>query len=103
MAAHPYGDRFAVGIWPVPAGTPWSYQLLSGFIPALTAFSLVTLIAGAWHHVNCHQPKCLRIGKHKVSGTPWCGKHHLEARPELSAEELLAQILEELRSLREAG
>ena len=85
MAAHPYGDRFALGIWPVPNGTPWPYQLESGFIPALTAFSLVTLIAGAFHHVNCHEPACWRIGKHKVDGSPWCSRHQGKAREQVQA------------------
>jgi hypothetical protein len=80
IGAHPYGGRFALGIWPVPAGTPWTYQLESGFIPALTVVGLVTLITGAWHHVNCHSDGCWRLGKHKVDGTPWCNRHHENAR-----------------------
>lgn len=75
-ATHWLAWRFGMGIWPVPNGTPWPYQLESGFIPALTAASLVTLVAGAWHHVNCHAGGCWRIGKHKVDGTPWCSRHH---------------------------
>jgi hypothetical protein len=101
MAAHPYGDRFALGIWPVPQGTPWSYQLLSGFIPALTAVSLVTLVSGAYHHVNCHEGGCWRIGKHKVSGTPWCNRHHGKARPELTVESLLETLIEHVQALTE--
>jgi hypothetical protein len=85
MYAHPYGDRFAIGIWPVPQGTPWTYQLESGFVPALTVVSLVTLLGGAWHHVNCHQSGCARIGKHKVDGTPWCSLHHEAARQKATA------------------
>jgi hypothetical protein len=92
IIGHPYGDRFAIGIWPVPAGTPWTYQLLSGFIPALTVLSLATLLAGGYHHINCHEPGCPRIGKHKVNGTPWCNIHHEHARPEVSDNELLADI-----------
>ena len=81
----PLGTRFALGDWPVPSGTPWTYQLESGFIPALTVLSLVTFLAGAWHHVNCHQDGCWRIGKHKVDGSPWCGKHHEDARRNAAA------------------
>jgi hypothetical protein len=103
MAAHPYGDRFAVGIWPVPTGTPWSYQLLSGFIPALTAFGLVTLVAGAWHHVNCHEPGCFRIGKHKVDGSPWCNLHHGNARPARTELEVLESIERLLTALTANG
>lgn len=40
----------------------------------------VTLIAAVWHHLNCHEDGCFRLGKHRVDGTPYCGSHHLEAR-----------------------
>ncbi len=81
-----------------------NYAAWSGSVPALfTLVGMSTLITGLWHHVNCRKEGCLRIGRHKVGGTSWCGRHHLEARPELTAEQLLTQILEELRSLREAG
>lgn len=80
IAGHYLGFRFAMGIWPVPAGTPWTYQFESGFLPALTVMSLVTLVAGAWHHVNCHESRCWRVGRHKIDGTPWCNRHHEQAR-----------------------
>lgn len=89
---HPYGLRFAMGIWPVPPGTPWTYQLESGFIPALTVLTLLSLVSGAWHHVNCHHRWCPRTGKHKVNGTPWCSLHQGEARPERSDNEVLSSI-----------
>jgi hypothetical protein len=91
-ATHPYGARFAIGAWPVPSGTPWTYQLLSGFVPALTVVSVFTLLSGAYHHVNCHKPGCPRIGKHKIDGTPWCSVHEKDARPEISLNELLTDI-----------
>jgi len=103
MAAHPYGDRAAIGIWPVPQGTPWEYQLWSGFIPALTVLGLLGSVASLYHLRNCHKDSCWRIGKHRVNGTPWCNRHVGEARPEVSTEELLAQILDELRALRGAS
>jgi hypothetical protein len=75
---HPHGARFAIGTWPVPAGTPWTYQLESGFIPALTVLSLATLIAGAWHRVSCHRDGCARIGRFPVAGGLYkvCRKDH---------------------------
>lgn len=79
-AFHPLGWRFAFGDYPVPSGTPWTYQLESGFIPALTVLSLASLLAGAWHHVNCHETRCWRIGRHKVDGTPWCNRHQDKGR-----------------------
>lgn len=80
MGTHPYGDRFALGIWPVPAGTPWTYQLESGFIPALTVLGLLGSVAGLYHLHSCHQDRCWRVGRHKVDGTPWCNRHHEKAR-----------------------
>jgi hypothetical protein len=82
LEAHPWGWAYGIGVHPYPEGssTPWTYQLLSGFVPALTVVSLLSLLAGAWHHVNCHEAGCLRIGKHKVEGTPWCSRHHEAAR-----------------------
>jgi hypothetical protein len=79
-ATHPLGARFALGMWPVPNGTPWSYQLESGFIPALTVVGLSTLIAGAWRHLNCHTDSCARIGRFPVAGGAFkvCSKHHRE-------------------------
>jgi hypothetical protein len=71
-----------------------NYAAWSGSLPALfTLLGLSTIITGLWHSVNCHEPGCLRIGKHKVSGTPWCGAHHEKARYRLSVEELLERIL----------
>lgn len=58
------------GHLPVPAGTPWTYQFLSGFLPALTVLSLLTLLTGAYHVHNCHSARCKRLGKHKIGGTP---------------------------------
>jgi hypothetical protein len=79
---HPWGWLYGIGVHPYPASssTPWTYQLLSGFVPALTVVSLATLLGGAWHHVNCHAEGCWRIGKHKVDGSPWCSRHHEAAR-----------------------
>ena len=77
MIAHPWGWLFAIGVHPYPAGTPWSYQLLSGF---LTDMSLVTVIAGlvTWYRsANCRWESCPRIGHYKDSrGVRWCWKHH---------------------------
>jgi len=99
MCAHPWGWLYGIGVHPYPGPqTPWTYQLLSGFLPALTVLSVVTLLVGGWHHVNCHQDGCYRIGKHKIDGTPWCNAHHEQARPQLSDHHLLEQILDALNS-----
>jgi hypothetical protein len=81
-----------------------NYAAWSGSVPAMfTLIGLSTIISGIWHGLNCHEPGCWRYGRHKVDGTPWCNAHHEKARPQVTAEELLAQILAELRSQREAG
>lgn len=37
-----------------------------------------------WHH-TCHVSNCLRPGRHRVDGSPWCNRHHLAARQKLAA------------------
>jgi hypothetical protein len=93
MALHPLADSFGIGVYPAPNGTPWTYQLLSGFLPALTALTLVSVVSGAWHKYNCHHTGCLRIGRHTIAGTPWCNLHHEEARPAKTEIELLERIV----------
>lgn len=79
-----------------------NYALLSGFMPCfVTAIGLSTLIVGAWHSVNCHSDGCARIGRHKINGTPWCNTHQEEARNLEGTDDLLRDILVELRGLKE--
>jgi hypothetical protein len=67
------------------------YAAWSSSVPALfTLIGLSTLITGMWAHVNCHEAGCWRIGKHKISGTPWCGAHHHNAQR--TERELLESI-----------
>jgi len=100
-ATHWLAWRFGMGDWPVPQGTPWTYQLESGFVPALTVLSLLTAIIGTYHLHNCHEDGCWRIGKHKVNGTPWCSRHQAKARPEVSVEQLLETLIERFDLLAE--
>ena len=97
---HPYGLRFAMGDWPVPPGTPWTYQLESGFIPALTVVTLLSGLAALYNLHNCHHEGCWRLGKHKIKGTPWCVSHEDEGRAQETTDDLLRDILDELRLLR---
>jgi hypothetical protein len=99
MAAHWLGWRFAMGDWPVPDGTPWTYQLESGFIPALTVLSLLTAILGTYHLHNCHSARCWRLGKHRINGSPWCSRHEDEGRQAHAAEATLADVCERLDRL----
>lgn len=58
-----------------------NYDFVSGVGPMIvTAIGYGGLVAGFWHHVNCHEAGCWRLGKHKVDGTPWCSLHHQNAR-----------------------
>lgn len=94
-------DRTALHFLGWDGQTSDNYAAWSGSVPAVfTLIGLSTIITGLWHGLNCHKPGCLRLSKHRVNGTPWCGRHHAEARPQLTTEDLLAQILAELRAMR---
>jgi hypothetical protein len=100
-AAHPWGWLYGLGVHPYPASssTPWTYQLWSGFLPALTVLSLLGSLAGVWHLHNCHERLCWRLGKHKVGGTPWCSlhrEHGLAASPGAGQLDDLAALLQRI-------
>jgi hypothetical protein len=101
MTVHPWGWLYGIGVHPYPSSsdTPWTYQLLSGFIPALTVVGLSTLIVGGWHHINCHEDGCWRIGKHKVEGSPWCSAHHEAARTRAASQVTLDKISGQLDTI----
>lgn len=102
IQAHPWGWLYGLGVHPYPASssTPWTYQMWSGIVPALTIMTLFGSLGGAYHLHNCRADKCWRIGRHRVAGVPWCDRHAGQAKPAVSTEDLLAQILAELRALR---
>lgn len=56
------------------------YGFWSGFGSDLGEVALLGAIFGAYHKHNCHQPRCWRVGRHTVDGTPWCNHHHQAAR-----------------------
>jgi hypothetical protein len=93
---HTWGFLYGLGVHPYPASssTPWTYQMWSGIVPALTVISLLGSLGAAYHLHNCHYESCWRLGKHRVGGTPWCNRHLRYAQPERSAEELLSQIVD---------
>jgi hypothetical protein len=64
-------------------GSPPNYNFWSGFGSDVQELTLLGVVAGMWHHVNCHDPGCWRIGRHKVDGTPYCNRHHEAARRQL--------------------
>ena len=78
IAAYEHGFAHFMGI---DTQQSQNYDFVSGVGPMfITAIGLSSLIAGLWHHVNCHQSGCWRIGKHKIDGTPWCSYHHEAVR-----------------------
>jgi hypothetical protein len=48
---------------------PWALLTLGGLISGLVL---------AWRHVNCHTPRCPRVGRYPVAGGAFrcCGRHH---------------------------
>ena len=81
IAWHPLGWLFALGLHPYPAGTPWTYQLESGFLPSLTVMTVLTAIITAIRTSNCHVHRCWRIGRYPVAGGQYkvCRHHHPDA------------------------
>src|SRR5215469_1142821 len=76
------------------------YGFGSGLGPMIETAILGGGIAGTmWHNWNCHDPLCWRIGRHKVNGTPYCNRHHADARPATTVESLLEGINIQLASL----
>lgn len=73
----PWSWAFAVGVHPYPAGTPWTYQLWSGFIPGMTISSVFAGVASHVRLVNCHVHGCPRVGRYPLAGGEFkvCGKH----------------------------
>jgi hypothetical protein len=76
---HPWGLLYSVGVHPYPASssTPWTYQLWSGFIPALAIVSIFGGLASHLRSMNCHVTGCWRIGKYPLADGQFkvCRKH----------------------------
>lgn len=103
VITHPWGWLYGLGVHPYPGPqTPWTYQMWSGIVPAMTVLSLFASLGGAYHLHNCHLPGCWRLGKVKVGGAPWCARHHYLAAPVKSLEDLVidnGMIMEQIRQL----
>ena len=63
-----YGVNYGRWVW----GNFWS-----GFGADL---SMVGAMFGLYLKHICHTTGCYRLGRHQVNGTPWCNKHHEQAR-----------------------
>jgi hypothetical protein len=61
-------------------GVAPNYNFWSGSGSDIAEVTLLGMAAGWWHKHNCHEERCWRIGRHAVDGTPWCNRHHRQAR-----------------------
>jgi hypothetical protein len=58
------------------------YGFWSGFGSDIGEYAIVLGLGAGLYHAfrrhNCHEPRCWRIGLHRVEGTPFiaCRKHH---------------------------
>lgn len=81
--AHPWGWLYGLGVHPYPesSSTPWTYQLWSGFLPALTVLGLLGSAVGLYRHANCSVHLCPRISRYAIAGGQFkvCRKHHPSA------------------------
>ena len=56
-----------------------NYDLVSGSGPIIvTAVGFSSILVTGWHHLNCHQDGCWRIGRYSVAGGKYktCKSHH---------------------------
>jgi hypothetical protein len=75
---HVWGVLYGLGVHPYPApSTPWTYQLWSGFIPALAIVSIFGGITTHFRMLNCHVHGCWRLGRFELAGGQFkvCRKH----------------------------
>lgn len=82
VAWHPWSAAFAIGVHPYPAGTPWTYQLWSGFVPSLAIVSLLSGITAHFKMMNCHVHRCWRLGKFPMAGGQFKVCHRHSDHPE---------------------
>lgn len=74
---HPGWAGYAIGVHPYPAGTPWTYQLWSGFVPSLAIASLLSGVAAHLRMMHCHVHGCWRLGRFEMAGGQFkvCNRH----------------------------
>lgn len=58
------------------------YGFWSGAGSDIGELALIGAVLGMFRKHNCHQRRCWRVGRHIVNGTPWCNRHHEQARSE---------------------
>lgn len=105
VVAHPWGWLYGFGVHPYPASssTPWTYQMWSGIVPAMTVLSLVGAVITGYRHANCHVHNCWRIGRYEVADGHFkvCRKHHPDdpvRTGQVSADHIKAVHVSHLRA-----
>lgn len=74
---HPWGFLYALGVHPYPGPqTPWTYQMWSGIIPALSIVTIFGGVTGFFRHKNCHVDGCWRMGRFPAGQYTVCKPHH---------------------------
>ena len=80
VIAHPWGWLYGLGVHPYPesSDTPWTYQMWSGIIPALTIMTLFGSLGGAYRMRTCHVDTCWRLARYPAAGGQYrvCRRHH---------------------------
>lgn len=56
------------------------YGFWSGAGSDIGELALIGAVLGMFRKHNCHQRRCWRVGRHIVNGTPYCNRHHEQAR-----------------------
>lgn len=98
IAWHPWGAAYAIGVHPYPAGTPWTYQLWSGFLPALAIVSVFSGVTAHFRMINCHVHGCWRLGRFQMAGGQFKVCHRHSHHPEkITHAYVLAMHEEHLR------
>lgn len=77
-----------------------NYDSVSGVLPmVVTALGFSSLIVTAWHHLNCHETGCWKIGRFPIGDGKWksCKAHHPDpdVKNGLTSDHLLAAHLKE--------
>jgi len=57
-----------------------AYAWWSGAGSDLSEIALLGGLYGLARKHQCHEPRCFRIGRHVVDGSPYCDHHHQAAR-----------------------
>jgi len=62
------------------SGSGTAYLWWSGAGSDISEIALLGGLYGLARKHQCHQPRCWRIGRHVVDGSPYCDHHHQAAR-----------------------